>query len=45
MQSGSFEQPFGKVAVMGLLERHGEVRAKIVPDTKTCNLQVQVERT
>jgi transposase-like protein len=32
----------GKVAVMGLLERHGEVRTKIVPDTKTRTLQVEV---
>ncbi len=32
----------GKVAVMGLLERHGEVRTKIVPDTKRRTLQVEV---
>ncbi len=32
----------GKVAVMGLLERHGEVRTKIVPDTQTRTLQVEV---
>ena len=32
----------GKVAVMGLLERHGEVRTKIVPDTKNRTLQVEV---
>lgn len=32
----------GKVAVMGLLERHGEVRTKIVPDTKSRTLQVEV---
>lgn len=34
----------GKVAVMGLLERHGEVRTKIVPDTKTRTLQVEVRK-
>jgi transposase-like protein len=32
----------GKVAVMGLLERHGEVRTKIVPDTKSRTLKVEV---
>lgn len=32
----------GKVAVMGLLERHGEVRTKIVPDTSSRTLQVEV---
>ncbi len=32
----------GKVAVMGLLERHGKVRTKIVPDTKSGTLQVEV---
>lgn len=32
----------GKVAVMGLLERHGEVRTKVVPDTKSRTLQVDV---
>src|SRR5215212_8082793 len=32
----------GKVAVMGLLERHGEVRTKVVPDTKSRTLQVEV---
>jgi transposase-like protein len=32
----------GKVAVMGLLERHGEVRTKIVPDTKSRTLQVEI---
>ena len=31
-----------KVAVMGLLERHGEVRTKIVPDTRSRTLQVEV---
>jgi transposase-like protein len=33
----------GKVAVMGLLERHGEVRAKIVPDTESRTLKVEVK--
>ena len=32
----------GKVAVMGLLERHGEVRTKVVPNTKSRTLQVEV---
>lgn len=32
----------GKVAVMGLLERHGEVRTKVVLDTKSRTLQVEV---
>ncbi len=32
----------GKVAVMGLLERHGKVKTKIVPDTKSRTLQVEV---
>jgi len=32
----------GKVAVMGLLERHGEVRTQIVPDTGSRTLQVEV---
>jgi transposase-like protein len=32
----------GKVAVMGLLERHGEVSTKVVPDTKSRTLQVEV---
>lgn len=31
----------GKVAVMGLLERHGEVRTKVVPDTRSRTLQVE----
>jgi transposase-like protein len=33
----------GKIAVMGLLERHGEVRTKIVPDTKSRTLKVEVK--
>ena len=32
----------GKVAILGLLERHGEVRTKVVPDTKRRTLQVEV---
>ena len=32
----------GKVAVMGLLERHGKVKTKIVPDTTSRTLQVEV---
>ncbi len=32
----------GKMIVMGLLERHGEVRAKVVPDTKKKTLHVEV---
>ena len=34
----------GKVAVMGLLERHGEVRAHVVANTKMESLQPHVER-
>lgn len=34
----------GKVAVMGLLERHGEVRTQVVMDTRRETLQPQVER-
>lgn len=34
--------PSGKVAVMGLLERHGEVRTRVVPDTTSRTLQVEV---
>ncbi len=32
----------GKVIVIGLLERHGEVRTKVVPDTKKNTLHVEV---
>lgn len=32
----------GKVALMGLLERHGKVRTRVVPDTKSRTLQVEV---
>lgn len=32
----------GKVAVMGLLERHGEVRVKIIPDRRKHTLQSEV---
>lgn len=32
----------GKIAVMRLLERHGEVRTKVVPDTKSRTLKVEV---
>jgi transposase-like protein len=32
----------GKIAVMGLLERHGEARTRVVPDTKRRTLQVEV---
>jgi transposase-like protein len=34
----------GKVAVMGLLQRHGEVRTHVVPNTKMESLQPHVER-
>ncbi|MBV9454993.1 MAG: IS1595 family transposase [Rubrobacter sp.] len=34
----------GKVAVMGLLERHGEVRTKVIPDIKRRTLQVEVRK-
>lgn len=36
--------PSGKVAVMGLLERHGRVKTKIVPDTTSRTLQVEVRK-
>jgi transposase-like protein len=32
----------GKVAVMGLLERHGKVKTKIVPDTTSRTLHVEI---
>lgn len=32
----------GKVAVMGLLERHGKIRTKVVPDTKSRTLHVEI---
>jgi len=32
----------GKVAVMGLLERHGKVKTKVVPDTRSRTLQVEI---
>jgi len=32
----------GKVAVMGLLDRHGEVRAKVIPNTKRTTLHEEV---
>jgi len=35
-------QTTGKVAVMGLLERHGKVRAMVVPNTKRSSLQREV---
>jgi hypothetical protein len=31
-----------KVELMSLLERHGEVKTGVVPDTKRCTLQVEV---
>ncbi len=34
--------PIGKAAVMGLLERHGEVRAKVVPSRRKSTLQAEV---
>ena len=34
----------GKVAVMGLLERHGEVRVKVVPDRRKSTLQGEVRQ-
>ncbi len=37
--------PSGKVAVMGLLERHGKVKAKVVPDTTSRTLQVEVRES
>lgn len=37
-------QTTGKVAVMGLLERHGEVRVMVVPDTKRRSLHGEVTK-
>ena len=37
-------QTTGKVAVMGLLERHGKVRTMVVPNTKRMSLQREVHR-
>jgi transposase-like protein len=37
-------QTTGKVAVMGLLERHGEVRVMVVPDTKRRSLHGEVSK-
>lgn len=34
----------GKVAVMGLLERHGEVRCSVIPNTKKETLQPEIHR-
>lgn len=34
----------GKTAVIGLLERHGEVRTVVIPNTKMAVLQAQVEK-
>jgi transposase-like protein len=34
----------GKTAVMGLLERHGEVRARVVPNARAKTLQPQVRK-
>ncbi len=37
-------QNIGKVAVMGLLERHGEVRTMVVPNTKRQSLHGEVTK-
>lgn len=37
-------QNIGKVAVMGLLERHGEIRTMVIPNTKRAALQGGVSR-
>jgi transposase-like protein len=37
-------QNIGKVAVMGLLERHGEVRTMVVSNTKRKSLQGEVSK-
>jgi transposase-like protein len=34
----------GKVAVMGLLERHGKVRAHVVPNTQAASLQPRIRQ-
>ncbi|HEX8176990.1 MAG TPA: IS1595 family transposase [Pyrinomonadaceae bacterium] len=35
---------YGKVAVMGLLERHGEVRCSVIPDTRMKSLKPEIYR-
>src|SRR6185503_20355879 len=35
---------YGKVAVMGLLERHGEVRAHVIPNTQLTTLRPHINR-
>jgi transposase-like protein len=35
----------GKVAVMGLLERHGKIKTKIVPDTRSRTLHVEIRES
>ncbi len=37
--------PGSKVAVLGLLERHGKVKAKVVPDTKSRTLHVEIRES
>lgn len=37
-------QNIGKVAVMGLLERHGEVRTMVIPNNKRRSLQSEVNK-
>jgi len=34
--------PAGKAVVIGLLQRHGEVRTKVIPDTKKGTVQAEV---
>jgi transposase-like protein len=44
LRRGPWGPQVGKVAVMGLLERHGEVRAKLVPTRHKPVLQAEVRR-
>jgi transposase-like protein len=44
LRRGPWGPQLGKTAVLGLLERHGEVRAKVVPSRKKPLLQAEVRR-
>jgi transposase-like protein len=44
LRRGPWGPQVGKVAVMGLLERHGEVRARVVPSRHKPVLQAEVRR-
>jgi transposase-like protein len=44
LRRGNWGPQVGKVAVMGLLERHGEVRAKVVPSRRADVLKTEIRR-